>query len=161
MDNAKKTGAGGGKDCKLNELDMEVLDVIGKESPTIIGLGVPESQENESSTDKLESSTSHEIGESEGSEEENHESHNMERNEVANVIKPLRNTVHRRRQIDNRKEENEDVDEKRKLQIELLKINIYKAKLEARQLELSMGLPKSHVTKDIPDIMVVLNDLDS
>lgn len=41
MDNARKTGTGG--HGKLNDVDNMVLDILGKESPVIVGLGVPES----------------------------------------------------------------------------------------------------------------------
>lgn len=43
MDNAKKTGTGGMG--KLSEIDKIVLDIIGKDSPIICGLGIPESME--------------------------------------------------------------------------------------------------------------------
>lgn len=38
VDNARKTGSGGGKTAILTELDNLVLDIIGKESPCILGL---------------------------------------------------------------------------------------------------------------------------
>ncbi|XP_049317940.1 uncharacterized protein LOC125780197 isoform X1 [Bactrocera dorsalis] len=38
MDNSRKTGAAGGRGCKLSELDTLVLEVIGKESPTCDGI---------------------------------------------------------------------------------------------------------------------------
>ncbi|XP_074032142.1 uncharacterized protein [Leptinotarsa decemlineata] len=40
-DNARKTGTGGFG--KLNDVDNMVLDILGKESPVIVGLGVPAS----------------------------------------------------------------------------------------------------------------------
>lgn len=43
MDNAKKTGTGGMG--TLTEVDNIVLEIIGKESPVICGLGVAESFE--------------------------------------------------------------------------------------------------------------------
>lgn len=44
MDNARKTGTGG--HGKMTEVDNMVLDIVGKESPIIIGLGVPESMDD-------------------------------------------------------------------------------------------------------------------
>ncbi|KAJ3655792.1 hypothetical protein Zmor_014905 [Zophobas morio] len=40
-------------------------------------------------------------------------------------------------------------EKKEKLQMELLKVEIYKTRLEARQLEISLGLPESEFTKDL------------
>lgn len=42
VDNTKQTGAAGGKNTKYNEIDNLVLDIIGKDSPTITSLNVPE-----------------------------------------------------------------------------------------------------------------------
>lgn len=39
-DNAKKTGAAGGKDKKFTPVDDIVLEIIGTESPIIEGIGV-------------------------------------------------------------------------------------------------------------------------
>ncbi|XP_063235645.1 uncharacterized protein LOC134538339 [Bacillus rossius redtenbacheri] len=45
VDNRKKTGAAGGPDCKYAEVDILVLDIIGKDSPVIQSLGVTETWE--------------------------------------------------------------------------------------------------------------------
>lgn len=48
-------------------------------------------------------------------------------------------------------------DEKRDLQIELLKLQIYKSKLECRKIEMELGLPRSSYTSSIEEsIMVVV-----
>ncbi|XP_062550304.1 uncharacterized protein LOC134215066 [Armigeres subalbatus] len=44
-DNARKTGTGGGYDAKTNDVDMLVYDILGKESPVLEGLSVPESMD--------------------------------------------------------------------------------------------------------------------
>lgn len=43
MDNAKRTGTAGGKKCQLNDIDNLVLEIIGKHSPIVKGLGVADS----------------------------------------------------------------------------------------------------------------------
>ncbi len=42
-DQQRKTGAGGGLDVQLDELENKVLDIIGRESSAIVGLPVQES----------------------------------------------------------------------------------------------------------------------
>lgn len=46
LDNAKQTGSGGGKDAKLTDVDLKVLEILGRDTPTIDGTGVPESRRN-------------------------------------------------------------------------------------------------------------------
>lgn len=43
VDKSKKTGADGGPDSQLDEVDLLVLEVIGEESPVIRGLGISDS----------------------------------------------------------------------------------------------------------------------
>lgn len=45
MDATKKTGGEGGKEFKLNEVDKVVIEIIGKESPLITGLGAKDAME--------------------------------------------------------------------------------------------------------------------
>ncbi|KAI5729821.1 hypothetical protein M8J76_006959 [Diaphorina citri] len=46
MDNTRKTGAAGGKDVRLNDVDKKVLEILGSDSPAIIGLSVSQSKRN-------------------------------------------------------------------------------------------------------------------
>lgn len=48
VDNRRKTGSAGGSTCKLNEIDNLVLNTIGKDSPLVTSLGVPETWESQS-----------------------------------------------------------------------------------------------------------------
>ena len=41
-DNAKMTETGGGKEVKYNEMDLFILDTLGKDSPSVEGLEVDE-----------------------------------------------------------------------------------------------------------------------
>lgn len=43
MYNSKQRESVGGSDKKMNEVDNAVLDIVGKDSPVMIGLGVPDS----------------------------------------------------------------------------------------------------------------------
>lgn len=43
MNNAKKTGSAGGKKCQLNYIDKLVLEIVGKNSLIVKGLGVSDS----------------------------------------------------------------------------------------------------------------------
>lgn len=53
MDNAKKIGTGGGGPDKiLTPVDDEILDIIGNDSPSISGLNVPDSM-NDDNEDKV------------------------------------------------------------------------------------------------------------
>ncbi|CAB3256954.1 unnamed protein product [Arctia plantaginis] len=42
-DNRLQTGSGGGKKCKYDDSDEMILKIIGKDSPAIDGLQIPES----------------------------------------------------------------------------------------------------------------------
>lgn len=42
-DNAKKTGTGGGKDKKLDEVDLAILKIIDEDSAAVKGLNMPQS----------------------------------------------------------------------------------------------------------------------
>ncbi|RXG56974.1 hypothetical protein Avbf_13001 [Armadillidium vulgare] len=53
-DNITRTGTGGGADCKLTDVDEEVLTIIGKDSASICGLDVLESMEEVLSSEQYE-----------------------------------------------------------------------------------------------------------
>lgn len=53
-DNITRTGTGGGADCKLTDVDEEVLTIIGKDSASICGLDVQESLEEILSSEQYE-----------------------------------------------------------------------------------------------------------
>ncbi|CAG7716528.1 unnamed protein product [Allacma fusca] len=42
-DNQKKTGSSGGENCKFDEADLIVFDIIGIDSPVLDGINLPES----------------------------------------------------------------------------------------------------------------------
>ncbi|KAI5723864.1 hypothetical protein M8J76_011996 [Diaphorina citri] len=42
IDRSRSTGTGGGKDAKLTEIDNKILDIIGRETPGVVGLPVEE-----------------------------------------------------------------------------------------------------------------------
>ncbi len=45
-DRCNKTGASGGPEVQLTEVDWKVLEIIGRKSALVRGMGVPESMEN-------------------------------------------------------------------------------------------------------------------
>lgn len=47
VDNRRRTGTQGGAEAKYNEIDNIVLDIIGKDSPALQSLKVPETGEVE------------------------------------------------------------------------------------------------------------------
>ncbi|KAJ3662281.1 hypothetical protein Zmor_006636 [Zophobas morio] len=46
-DKIKKTGTGGGKESRLTEVDNKVLDILGKDSASVCGIGINDPIENE------------------------------------------------------------------------------------------------------------------
>ncbi|XP_050310544.1 uncharacterized protein LOC126746362 [Anthonomus grandis grandis] len=57
LDNAKKTGSDGGPNSKLDDTDKLVIEIIGKNSPVIEGIGVADSMEEEVVTQTLPTNT--------------------------------------------------------------------------------------------------------
>lgn len=53
VDNANKTGTGGGKQSKFSELDRIILDIMGKDSPGVRGLGQMDSFGNVDECDNI------------------------------------------------------------------------------------------------------------
>lgn len=59
VDNAKKTGSGGGKEAKFNDVDNLILDIIGRDSEMLHGVNIsPARSSLSSSTSTLSSSQS-------------------------------------------------------------------------------------------------------
>lgn len=56
VDNSKRTGAAGGMKFKQNEVDTMLLDIIGRESEVIKGLGVSSTWEAEADVTVTDSS---------------------------------------------------------------------------------------------------------
>jgi hypothetical protein len=56
VDNGRKTGTGGGPNSKETEVDELVLQIIGKDSPAVVGLPVEESQPVADANDPINSS---------------------------------------------------------------------------------------------------------
>ncbi|KAL1492338.1 hypothetical protein ABEB36_010678 [Hypothenemus hampei] len=170
IDNARQTGSGGGIGKIIDEVDSTVRDIIGKESPVIRGLGVEDGEisnlkldvratkesesgttEAESGPAKIDSNTNVNIRQdnqnTEGAE------NNVEINDTSMNSRTKTGNVKRQINLEKiiwRKNKAKQVlearssatafSEKQRLQIELLKVEIYKTKLEARELEIKLGI---------------------
>ncbi|XP_050295751.1 uncharacterized protein LOC126735715 [Anthonomus grandis grandis] len=105
-----------------------ILDIVGKESPIICGLGVSESFEvaqTQSTETPVPNETVHPSGHECG---------------------PSTSRKARKRKVVESTGESDDKNEKPKLQIEHIKLQIYKTKLEILKLEKDLGLPFSEFT---------------
>lgn len=110
----------------LNEADNIILDIIGKDSPVLDGLDVPESGDIPSGIH---------------ADEENCPPVTpMPTPRPRQIIRPL-----------NRRPSNVDpnLTQKRKLQCELLEVEVYKRKLECLKMENDLALPKSKFTETL------------
>ena len=122
-DNAKKTGAEGGKNKQLDEVDNAIFDIIQKDSVILDGLNLPESHE-----EIVTEIADVEVMINENSPKENRQ---------------------KRRKLSQPPRPSDDNTEITKLKIELLKVEIYHRKLQSLKLERELGLLPSAITSDI------------
>lgn len=137
MDNSKKTGAAGGKDKALDEVDLMILEILEKDSPQVCGLGLPESQQ----ADNQESHSSLSTG--------------IENEELANVstasgtgVLPASKSSRRKRASGSSRHFD---DHEKRLKLELLKVEVYHRKLQCLKLERDLQLPPSEFTRGIAE----------
>lgn len=132
IDNARKTGTGGGKDYKLNEIDNKVLDIIGKESPAVTSLNILESLDErcEIISDTIE---------------------NLEVSpDLPNTSTISLSTQAPAKRKINQKEMDTNLRNKKiKLQVEHLELQNYKLKLEILKLEKDLDLTPSKFTSGL------------
>ncbi|PSN51676.1 hypothetical protein C0J52_09596 [Blattella germanica] len=147
VDNMKKTGTGGGLDSKLTEIDELVLQIIGKDSPVIDGLGVADSFQEESQGEEIS------IEPLDG-EEVNMKS---DINECASFQGPVKS---KKLVVVNNEEDKTNIQhlKKQKLKLEMEQIKMHtvesqlhqhKLKLEILEKEKMLNIPSSQFTKDI------------
>ena len=122
MDNAKRTGSGGGKDAKLTEVDHKVLDIIGKESPAVTSLNLPESYETTEGISPNETNSS------------------------VTVCSPCNNNI-RKTKINSKNEETVAEKKRRKLDLQLDFLNLKNRKLalEVMSMEQQLSVQPSDV----------------
>ncbi|KAL1493553.1 hypothetical protein ABEB36_009257 [Hypothenemus hampei] len=134
-DNSKQTGAGGGKEFIRTEIDVLVLDILGKDSPIIKGLGVADSSDgNNNNVDGC--------------------------GEAIEVLKKKRKVIVTNSKFTNQQKVQKDINDlkkdindlkKEKVRLEILQLEManYKLKLELLQKERELGLTPSQYTSDI------------
>ncbi|PSN40415.1 hypothetical protein C0J52_19259 [Blattella germanica] len=148
VDNMKKTGTGGGLDSKLTEIDVLVLQIIGKDSPVIDGLGVADSFQEEAQGEEISI-------EPLGGEEVTMKS---DINECASFQGPVKSK--KRVVVVNNEEDKTNIQhlKKQKLKLEMEQIKMHtvesqlrqhKLKLEILEKEKMLNIPSSQFTKDI------------
>nr|CAI5829971.1 unnamed protein product [Callosobruchus analis]CAI5854070.1 unnamed protein product [Callosobruchus analis] len=142
IDNAKKTGTGGMG--TLTEVDNMVLEIIGKESPVVCGLGVAESFEKP----QKQSCETVPEGDSEGIV---NKSQSTSDHVAATTSKEASG---KRKRVTGNNISTENVSaikqEKLTLQVEYLKLKNYRTKLEILKLEQELKLPASEFTATLP-----------
>ncbi|KAL1516191.1 hypothetical protein ABEB36_000110 [Hypothenemus hampei] len=122
-DNTRKTGTGGGKDLKINEVDSSIFDIIDSESPVLDGIDIPESSGIMDAQDFASLS-----------------------NIISASKSPTPNTAKKRKETLPKNDKSDNI---KKLKEELISIEIYKNKLEVLKLERELNLPMSVFTKDL------------
>lgn len=139
IDNRKQTGSGGGVDCKLTAVDNAVLDIIGRETPAVVGLDCPETWQDEpvvatslnptSSVETLITCTSN------------------SKTQSSKICKEAKQSK-LKREVAVEEEKNLRC-KKLKLQVELLEKECYLKSLNILKLERELGIPCSNFTKDL------------
>ncbi|KAJ8891620.1 hypothetical protein PR048_004148, partial [Dryococelus australis] len=116
VDNRRQTGSGEGTVCKFSELDLIVLDIVGKDSPLVTSLGVQETwQSQDASCSVVNETTVQPSAESDLPELSATEE---QRDSSGIPVAP-----------------NDFFEKKWMLQLEYLKLQNYKTKLEILKLE--------------------------
>ncbi|CAG7830079.1 unnamed protein product, partial [Allacma fusca] len=141
-DNANKTGRGGGKDCVMTPVDDIILDIIGRDTPCVRGLGLPQTGDIEKQTGTTEAI---EIPEELRNRSSSPDSP-IPASPTSGSSADLHVTDHRR----NRKNKEADLlQRKRKLQVELLEVEIYHKKLVCYGMERALRIEQSELTKTL------------
>lgn len=153
-DNRGKTGTGGGKDCKLTEVDHMILDIVGKESPVVEGLGVGESGNYE----EVEVASVHgvvfdedEVAAFHSAREDFDEPETgagMENPQVPSTSAAFTIKT-KKRKLSLSSERDLLLETKWKAQTELLQQQTYNLKLQNYKLELDLGLERSEYTSSL------------
>ena len=125
IDNRKQSGAGGGIEFIFNEIDNIVLEIVGKESPVILGLPVSES---------LEASTSQDTSDLNASDIGLHDT-GIETEEHVEMISDPSTSKKRSKKRTNEDPLFELKKLKLELQVEFLKKDLYLKDLEIMKLE--------------------------
>ncbi|XP_063219058.1 uncharacterized protein LOC134529167 [Bacillus rossius redtenbacheri] len=146
VDNSKKTGASGGIDVKLTDVDNIVLDIVGRDSPVVCSLDVPETWAIEQESREVPVNSSF------------HASSMMVEDLLLTPASldedggtPTSKAAKRKR-TNKFQEEEEFLQEKRKLQLEFLKVQIYKTKLDIMYRERQLNLQCSEFTNNIESV---------
>lgn len=142
IDNRKKTGSGGGPDCKLTDVDKAVVDIIGRQTPVLVGLDCTETWQD---------------GPCEESALSNEDTCVVQSSEITvtpNVITPKQKSssknVVKKSPADIEHDEKMVRAKKLKLSVELLEKENYLKTLQILKLERELGIPASSFTKDLP-----------
>lgn len=151
IDNRRKTGAAGGVDCKLTDIDMLVLDIIGKESPVIQSLGVSETSFTEVGAEDFEETvvpeaSTYEVVESVG------ECSELVSAPITVEAATIRNK--KRKGSDSRESLSDEalLHLKKKLQVECLQKDSYLKSLQILKLERELHLPSSKYTESMYNV---------
>ncbi|KAL7634495.1 UNVERIFIED_CONTAM: hypothetical protein RMT77_006297 [Armadillidium vulgare] len=147
-DNINKTGKGGMG--KFTEVDELVLDILGKESPLICGLGVRESMASTECASSvsgvsnfLSPANIHHVKVDVNEDTDDCPEPVPHQSSQHEEKKRKRSTTPKRLKVDDDHRESE----KDKLMNEFFRVKIFKTRLEILDLETKLGLPRSEYTK--------------
>lgn len=153
----RKTGTGGGSVKVLDEVDLIILDILGKNSKVVDGLGLPESGCNimlasESETEAVDDITSDKWKNppppiSITATEKIHDTISACSSSIHNSSFGSRKRKSKSESVPSNKKV--CANEAEELRVELFKAEIYHRKLQILKLEKELGLPYSAFTRDI------------
>ncbi|CAG7832732.1 unnamed protein product [Allacma fusca] len=136
-DNANKTGRGGGKDCVMTPMDDMILDIIGRDTPNVVGLNLPQTGDPLPATPAVTDVVAI----------------RSEDNQPATPPRPSTNPPVMQTPLTRKSKDAEMLKRKRKLQIELLEVEIYHKKLICLGMERQLRVQQSQFSKELPVIL--------
>lgn len=154
IDNKKQTGSGGGPDCKFTDTDQLIIDIIGRESPTIIGLPITETWQMEP-TPRPSSSTSVTCS-IKPIEIENVDLPNC--SSATTIVDKMSEKQTKKRKSTPSENEIELRNKKLRLSLEIMEKESYLKNLEILKLVKELCIPHSKFTEGIPTEYVFFED---
>lgn len=152
IDNRKKTGSSGGIDCKLNDIDHIVCDILGRDSPVLNGIETSETWDEQTISAHIEDEIDMEPFLS---------SSTSSKQEIATAEdRILKNPKLRQKQNKIRPEEDlENLKKKKlKLSIEIMEREKYLKELEIFKLEKELMVQPSPYTQQFYEKLVIIEN---
>lgn len=155
VDKAKTTGEAGGSDQKLTEVDNQILDIIGRKSPVVEGLG----------TGEVGTGVHNFTIDIQDSETTFPSQNGPTQDSFQPLAEAARDTIPETKRTPKSKKDANRIkkltEERLQAQIEVLHQQAYNFKLQNYELERKLGIAGSELTLDIQPVDVVFLEADS